>query len=81
VTIVLGVVGTFVGGWMFCYLGSPGVTGFNLMSLVVATIGAVIVLFIYGLIARRGSRVIRATLKFQSDVVDRVLPPKHSQAR
>ena len=54
VTILLGIVGAFVGGWVFSLFGGPGVTGFNLISLVVATVGAVVVLFIYGLIARRG---------------------------
>lgn len=54
ITIVLGIVGAFVGGFVFGLFGGPGVTGFNLISLVVATVGAVIVLAIYGLIARRG---------------------------
>lgn len=53
VTIILGIVGAFVGGWVFSFFGGPGVSGFNLMSLLVATVGAVIVLAIYGLIARR----------------------------
>ena len=52
-TILLGIVGAFVGGWVFSLFGGPGVTGFNLMSILVAVIGAVIVLFVYGLIARR----------------------------
>jgi uncharacterized membrane protein YeaQ/YmgE (transglycosylase-associated protein family) len=52
-TIVLGIVGAFVGGWVSGYFGGPGVTGFNLMSVLVAAGGAVIVLFVYGLIARR----------------------------
>jgi uncharacterized membrane protein YeaQ/YmgE (transglycosylase-associated protein family) len=53
VTILLGIVGAFVGGWVFSFFGGPGVTGFNLMSIIVAAVGAIIVLFIYGLIARR----------------------------
>lgn len=53
ITIVLGIVGAFVGGWLFGLFGGPSVTGFNLMSLVVATVGAVVVLFVYGLIQRR----------------------------
>jgi uncharacterized membrane protein YeaQ/YmgE (transglycosylase-associated protein family) len=52
-TIILGIVGAFVGGWVFGFFGGPGVSGFNLTSILVATVGAVIVLFIYGLIARR----------------------------
>jgi uncharacterized membrane protein YeaQ/YmgE (transglycosylase-associated protein family) len=52
-TIVLGVVGAFVGGWVTGFFGGPSVSGFNLTSIAVATLGAVIVLFVYGLIARR----------------------------
>jgi uncharacterized membrane protein YeaQ/YmgE (transglycosylase-associated protein family) len=54
ITIVLGIVGAFVGGWVSGMLGGPGVSGFNLISILVAAGGAIIVLFIYGLIARRG---------------------------
>ena len=53
ITILLGIVGAFVGGWVFSFFGGPGVTGFNLVSILVAAVGAIIVLFIYGLIARR----------------------------
>jgi uncharacterized membrane protein YeaQ/YmgE (transglycosylase-associated protein family) len=35
------------------YFGGPGVTGFNLMSILVAAGGAIVVLFVYGLVARR----------------------------
>ena len=52
-TIILGIVGAFVGGWVFSLFGGPTVSGFNLMSIVVAAVGAIIVLFIYNLIARR----------------------------
>ena len=45
--IVLGIVGGIVGGWVFAAVGSTGVTGFNLWSLFVAVIGAVVVLFLY----------------------------------
>ena len=51
--IVLGVVGAFVGGFVFDALGGVGVTGFNLWSLVVAIIGAIIVLWIYHTVAGR----------------------------
>ena len=53
VTIILGIVGAFVGGWVFGLFGGPSVTGINLTSIVVAAVGAIIVLFVYGLIARR----------------------------
>ncbi len=42
--IILGVVGAFIGGLVFNMFGNVGVTGFNLYSLVVAVIGAVILL-------------------------------------
>lgn len=51
--IVLGVVGAVVGGWVFTFFGADGVTGFNLYSMIVAIVGAVIVLAIYHAIARR----------------------------
>ena len=53
ITIILGIVGAFVGGWVFSFFGGPGVSGFNLTSILVATVGAIIVLFVYGLIAKR----------------------------
>ena len=45
--IVLGVIGAIVGGWVFSLFGSAGVTGLNLYSLVVAVVGAVIVLLVF----------------------------------
>ena len=54
ITILLGIIGAFVGGWISGMLGGPTVTGFNLISILVAAGGAIVVLFVYGLIARRG---------------------------
>ena len=51
--IVLGVVGAFVGGFLFNLFGVGGVTGFNIWSMVVAVIGAIVVLWIYHAIAGR----------------------------
>ena len=42
--IIVGIVGAFIGGFVFNLLGGSGVTGFNLWSLLVATIGAVLLL-------------------------------------
>jgi len=50
--IVLGVVGAVVGGWLFRFFGSTGVTGLNLWSMLVAIIGAVVVLVAYHAIRR-----------------------------
>jgi uncharacterized membrane protein YeaQ/YmgE (transglycosylase-associated protein family) len=51
--IVLGVVGAIVGGYLFSLTGSVGVTGLNLWSLLVAVIGAVIVLLVYRMVIAR----------------------------
>ena len=51
--IVLGVIGAVVGGVLFSYFGSSGVSGLNLYSLVGAICGAIVVLVIYRAIARR----------------------------
>ncbi len=51
--ILLGIVGGVVGGWLFRTFGMPGVTGFNLYSLIVAVVGAVVFLLIYHLLFRR----------------------------
>ena len=45
--LFLGIVGAIVGGVIFSALGASGVTGLNLYSMVVAVIGAVIVLVAY----------------------------------
>jgi uncharacterized membrane protein YeaQ/YmgE (transglycosylase-associated protein family) len=50
--IVLGIVGAFVGGWLFNTFGATGVTGLNLYSLLVAVIGAVVLLVVYHAIRR-----------------------------
>jgi uncharacterized membrane protein YeaQ/YmgE (transglycosylase-associated protein family) len=44
--IILGVVGAFVGGFIMNLLGQPGFTGFNLYSLIVAFIGAVVLIYL-----------------------------------
>ena len=49
--IVLGIVGAVVGGWLFNTFGHVGVTGLNLYSILVAVIGAVIVLVVYHALA------------------------------
>ena len=53
--IVLGIVGAVVGGYLFDAFGSTGVTGFNLWSMLVAIVGAVVVLWLYHAIAGRTS--------------------------
>ena len=53
IDIVLGVIGAVVGGFIFSFFGHSGVTGLNLYSLLVAVIGAVVVLLIYHAVVRR----------------------------
>jgi uncharacterized membrane protein YeaQ/YmgE (transglycosylase-associated protein family) len=48
--IILGIVGAFVGGFILNFLGQSGVTGFNIYSLIVAVIGAVVLIFLGRLI-------------------------------
>lgn len=50
--IVVGVVGALIGGFVLQLFGVDGITGFNLWSILVAVIGACILLFIAGLIKR-----------------------------
>lgn len=51
--IVLGIIGALIGGFIFNAFGAVGVTGFNLWSLLVAVIGAIVVLVIYHAIVGR----------------------------
>ena len=51
--IVLGIVGAVVGGWLFAQFGAAGVTGFNLYSMLVAIVGAIVVLVVYHLVTGR----------------------------
>jgi len=53
--MVLGIVGAVVGGYLFSAMGSTGITGFNLWSTFVAVIGAVVLLWLYHLVAGRSA--------------------------
>ncbi len=44
--IILGIVGAFVGGFVLNFFGQAGVTGFNLYSLGVAVLGAVVLILL-----------------------------------
>jgi len=50
--IILGIVGAVAGGWLFNTFGASGVTGLNLYSLMVAIVGAVVLLVLYHAIRR-----------------------------
>lgn len=45
--ILLGIIGAVVGGFIFSAFGAAGVTGFNLYSMAVAIVGAIVVLWLY----------------------------------
>jgi uncharacterized membrane protein YeaQ/YmgE (transglycosylase-associated protein family) len=52
VDIILGIVGSVVGGWLFHTFGMAGVTGVNLYSILVSVVGAIVVLVIYHAVVR-----------------------------
>lgn len=57
--VILGIIGAVVGGWLFHAFGSRGVTGFDIYSVLVAVVGAVVVLIIYHAVTGSSRRVIR----------------------
>jgi uncharacterized membrane protein YeaQ/YmgE (transglycosylase-associated protein family) len=50
--IVLGIIGAVVGGFVFSLFGAAGVSGFNLYSMFVAVVGAIIILVLYHAVVR-----------------------------
>ena len=55
--VVLGIIGACVGGFIFTSIGGAGITGFNVYSMFVAVIGAIVVLLIFhALTGRSGLR-------------------------
>jgi uncharacterized membrane protein YeaQ/YmgE (transglycosylase-associated protein family) len=56
--IILGIVGTVVGGFLFSFFGSSGVNRPNLYSLLVAVVGSVLVLVIYHALVRPRSSTV-----------------------
>jgi uncharacterized membrane protein YeaQ/YmgE (transglycosylase-associated protein family) len=50
--IVVGIVGAIIGGFLFNLVGLAGDTGFNLWTLLVAVVGAVVLLFLVGIVQR-----------------------------
>jgi uncharacterized membrane protein YeaQ/YmgE (transglycosylase-associated protein family) len=55
--IILGIVGAVVGGWLFSAFGMSRVSGLNIYSLLVAIVGAVVVLVVYHALTGRRTRV------------------------
>jgi len=55
VTIIIGIVGALVGGFISTKLGLGDVTGFNIPSIIVAVLGAILLLVIYRAVKSRSS--------------------------
>ena len=53
VTVLIGMAGASIGGFIVRLLGGAGATGFSVWSILVATLGAIILLFLYEFIDRR----------------------------
>lgn len=55
ITIILGIIGAFVGGLIGTYLlGWGDVTGFNFRSMLLAVGGSLVVLWVYGMASKKG---------------------------
>ncbi|WP_106478728.1 GlsB/YeaQ/YmgE family stress response membrane protein [Phytohalomonas tamaricis] len=52
VTIIIGILGAVVGGWIGTALGLGDVSGFNFGSFIIAVLGAIILLILYRVIRR-----------------------------
>jgi uncharacterized membrane protein YeaQ/YmgE (transglycosylase-associated protein family) len=52
ITALIGMAGASIAGFIVRLLGGAGATGFNVWSILIATLGAIILLFVYGLMAR-----------------------------
>ncbi len=55
VTILLGIAGALVGGYLGTQLGFGRVSGLDLRSLAISVGGAVVLLFLYRMLKRRGA--------------------------
>jgi uncharacterized membrane protein YeaQ/YmgE (transglycosylase-associated protein family) len=56
ITIVLGIAGALVGGFIASALGFGGVNGLNIWSIIIAVLGAILLLFIYRLVMGRRAK-------------------------
>jgi len=53
ITILIGIAGAFIGGFIAQRLGGPPLTSMGINRILVATLGAVVLLAVYRLITRR----------------------------
>ena len=52
VTMLIGIAGALLGGWIFSLFGGGGVNGLNIGSIIVAVVGAIVLLAIYRMVFR-----------------------------
>lgn len=50
ITIVIGIVGALIGGFLSSLVGLGTVTGLNLSSIIIALVGALILLWLYRMV-------------------------------
>ena len=53
VTIIIGIIGALVGGFISVKLGFGDVTGINLPSIIIAVLGSILLLVVYRAVRRR----------------------------
>lgn len=53
VTIIIGIIGAFLGGWIGTLLGWGDITGFNIKSFILAIVGGVIALWLFAMITKK----------------------------
>ena len=58
--ILLGIVGAIIGGWLAHLFGFAGITRVDLHSLIIATVGSIVLLFVYHAVRRNvvGRRIL-----------------------
>jgi uncharacterized membrane protein YeaQ/YmgE (transglycosylase-associated protein family) len=56
ITIIIGVVGALLGGFIATWLGYGGVSGFDFRSFVIAVLGSILLLGIWRMLAGRRRR-------------------------
>ncbi|HEX9665812.1 MAG TPA: GlsB/YeaQ/YmgE family stress response membrane protein [Thermodesulfobacteriota bacterium] len=56
ITIVIGIVGALIGGFLSSLVGLSTVTGLNLWSIIIALVGALILLWLYRMVKGKAGR-------------------------
>lgn len=53
VTIIIGIIGAFLGGWIGTLIGWGDITGFNIRSFILAIVGGVLALWLFSMITKK----------------------------